>query len=179
MIPKLMICIFCFWYILFFLVIWHWTVVKALACSGTYCKTIEKKMTYLCCSIENNTNERETTVGIRRQDAHCGWGGELKDGGPVFIYKCPYFCVLFCKLLYVELDRSRDVFLGSVDEAVSKIQRTAEQQKYHMSGCLMFGVTVISAQLKALLTVQGRCRNNLFSLSTVRSSCLESELLVL
>lgn len=51
---------------------------------------------------------------------------------------------------YVEIGRSRDVFLGSREEAV--------QQKCHMNGCLMFGVvvmgagaTVISAQLKVLL----------------------------
>lgn len=52
---------------------------------------------------------------------------EVKDGGPVFIYKYPYFCELSCKLLYVELDGSRDVFLGSGDEAVSRGVRTAKQ----------------------------------------------------
>lgn len=59
---------------------------------------------------------------------------------------------------YVEIGRSRDVFLGSRDGAVSITRRTAVQQKCHMNGCLMFGVvvmgagaTVISAQLKVLL----------------------------
>lgn len=37
----------------------------------------------LCCSFGNTTDGRETTVGIRREVVYCG---ELKDGGPVFIY---------------------------------------------------------------------------------------------
>lgn len=39
-----------------------------------------------------------TPVEIRREAVYCGWGGELKDGGPVFIYKYQYFCVLSCTL---------------------------------------------------------------------------------
>lgn len=86
--------------VLFSLVVWHWTVVKEFACNDSstyvYCKLLGKK-TCLCCSIGHTTDGRETTVGIRRH-VYCGRGGELKDGGPVFIYKYPYFCILSCKL---------------------------------------------------------------------------------
>lgn len=95
--PKLIICIF--YFILFS---GHMTLD---CCEGTWLAMIAahtvncwEKMTYLCCRIGHTTDGRETTVGIRRGVVCCGRGGELKDGGPVFIYKYPYFCVLSCKL---------------------------------------------------------------------------------
>lgn len=57
-------------------------------------------MACLCCSIGDTTDGREMTVGNRSEVVYCGPGGELKDGGPVFIYKYPYSCVLSCKLCW-------------------------------------------------------------------------------
>ena len=58
------------------------------------------------------------TVGIRRYVVHCGRGGELKDGG-LYLYINIHTSVYY-PVIYVEIDRSRDVFFGSRDEAVSK-----------------------------------------------------------
>lgn len=46
---------------------------------------------------------------------------------------------------YVEIDRSRDVFMGSKDKSESIIRRRAVQHKCPMNGCLKFGVVVMGA----------------------------------
>lgn len=86
-------------------------------------------MTYLCCRIWHITDGRETTVGIRRGVVCCGRGGELKDGGPVFIYKYPYFCVLSCKLCRNWQEQGCVLSWGSM-----------YNPKDSMNGCLMFAV---------------------------------------
>lgn len=89
--------------VLFYLVIWHWTVEKALACNDCSTCTVncwakKKKRACLCCRFGHTTDGRETAVDTGREAVYCRWGGELEDGGPVFIYKYPYFCVLACTL---------------------------------------------------------------------------------
>lgn len=63
---------------------------KALACSDSSTYTVNhvgEKMTCLGCRSGHTTDGRETTVGIRRGVVYCGRRGELKDGGPLFIYR--------------------------------------------------------------------------------------------
>lgn len=79
------------------LVVTHWTVVKAFACSSTYTvNSRDKNLSLPYLTTTDGRRKRRTTVSIRRRDVCCGQVGESKDGEPVFIYKYPYTNVLLC-----------------------------------------------------------------------------------
>lgn len=73
---------------------------KALACSDSSTYTVNRweKWPVFAVVLETLLMEEKRTVGIRREVVYCGRGGELKAGGPAFIYKYPCSCVLSCEL---------------------------------------------------------------------------------
>lgn len=89
-------------YFLFFLVIWHWTVVKALACSDSSTYTVKcwGKMACLCC-IGRTTDGRD----CRHEERRC-WRTE-----GLYLYINIHTPVYY-PVNYVEIGRCRDVFFG-------------------------------------------------------------------
>ncbi len=135
-------------------------------------------MACLCCT-GHTTDGREMTLGIRREVVYCGRSGELKDGGPVFIYKYPYSCVLSCKLCR-NWQEQGCVFGFKRGSKYNLKDSSAAEMSHEWVPYVWscgYGSRRHSYQCSESAVNHSRCRNDLSSQSKVRRSCHESELL--